>query len=365
MRAAICRAPGSLDGLRVEEVADPTPAADGVVIDVHACGVNFPDVLVMEGKYQFKPDPPFSPGGEVAGVVSAVGDTVDGIAAGDRVMASALWGGFAERIAVSATAVHAVPHGMDMVTASVLTGAYGTSLHALRDRAALRAGETLLVLGAAGGVGLAAVELGKAMGAYVIAAASSPDKLALCTERGADAVIDYVAEDLRTSLKSLAGTRSVDVVFDPVGGPYSEPALRTVGWGGRFLVVGFAAGDIPRIPLNLPLLKGCQIVGVFWGAAVGRDPSLLGRTVEELGRMWSDGLIRPHVSHVFPLDQAKEALEMLAARAVRGKLAIVTDAGEDRLRQGAARHRATDPVSAGGTPGSASARAARPKPKSC
>lgn len=332
MKAALCTAYGPIANLVINDVADPSPGDAEVVIDVHACGVNFPDVLIVQGKYQFKPEPPFSPGGEVAGVVSAVGEGVDGIRPGDRVMASALWGGFAERLAVPAAAVNSIPEGMDMVTASVLAGAYGTSYHALKHRADLRPGESLLVLGAAGGVGLAAVEIGKAMGAHVIAAASSAEKLAVCTERGADEVIDYGKDDLRAAIKALAGSRGVDVVYDPVGGEYSEAALRGLAWGGRFLVVGFAAGDIPRVPLNLPLLKGCQIVGVFWGAAIERNPTLLGGAIEELGRWWTDGRIRPLVSGVYPLDRAGDALAVLAERRATGKLAIVTASCQEPLR---------------------------------
>jgi NADPH2:quinone reductase len=239
-------------------------------------------------------------------------------------MATALWGGFAEKLVTPAQAVHPIPEGMDMVTASVITGAYGTSYHALRDRAHIQPGETLLVLGAAGGVGLAAVEIGAAMGARVIAAASSAERLELCREHGAAEVIDYSSEDMRARLKDITGGAGVDVVYDPVGGPYSEPALRSTGWNGRFLVVGFAAGDIPRIPLNLPLLKGCQIVGVFWGAAVQRDPALLGTVIADLGRMWREGQIRPHVSQTFTLPEAAGALEALAERRVQGKAVIVT-----------------------------------------
>jgi len=323
MKAVLCKEFGEPDSLTVEEVPDPVPAAGQVVIDVHACGVNFPDVLIVQGKYQFKPDLPFTPGGEVAGTVSAVGEGVVGFRIGDRVMAFAGWGGFAEKLAVPAASAQPIPDGMDMVTASILTGAYGTSFHALRDRASLMAGETLLVLGAAGGVGLAAVEIGAAMGARVIAAASSSERLELCRAHGATDLIDYKQEDLRGRLRELA-RGGVDVVFDPVGGPFSEPALRAVGWNGRFLVIGFAAGDIPRIPLNLPLLKACQIVGVFWGAAVGRDPSLLASVVQDLGALWKEGKIRPHVAATYQLDDAGRALEALANRQVQGKMALTT-----------------------------------------
>jgi NADPH2:quinone reductase len=324
MRAVLCREFGDIDQLVVAELPDPVAGAGEVVVDVHACGVNFPDVLIVQGRYQFKPDLPFSPGGEVAGTVAAVGEGVEGFSVGQRVMASALWGGFSEKVVLPAATVRSIPEGMDMVTASVLAGAYGTSLHALRDRAHLEPGETLLVLGAAGGVGLAAVEIGAAMGARVIAAASSPERLALCREHGASELIDYSSEDMRARLRDITGGNGVDVVYDPVGGPYSEPALRSTGWDGRFLVVGFAAGDIPRVPLNLPLLKGCQIVGVFFGAAIQRDPSLLGTIMADLGAWWREGKIRPHVSQTFTLPEAAAALTALAERRVQGKAAIVT-----------------------------------------
>lgn len=320
----ICSAFGPPETLHVEEVDDPTPTAGQVVIDVASCGVNFPDALMIQDRYQMKPPLPFSPGGEVAGVVSALGDGVDTLAVGDRVMALTGWGGFAEKVAAYAAGVQAVPEGMDLITASVLLFAYGTTIHALRDRGRLAQGETLLVLGAGGGVGLSAVELGHVLGARVIAAASSAEKLELCRAHGADEVIDYTREDLRARIKDLTGGRGVDVVYDPVGGGYSEPVLRSMAWDGRFLVIGFASGEIPRVPLNLPLLKGCQIVGVFWGAFVGRDPQGNRANVEDLGRWWRDGRIRPHVSATYPLERAGEAVAELEQRRVRGKVAVVT-----------------------------------------
>jgi NADPH2:quinone reductase len=325
MRAVLCKEFGEPSSLVVDDVPDPSPAAGQVVIDVHSAGVNFPDVLIVRGTYQFKPELPFTPGGEVAGIVSAVGDGVTGFRVGDRVMAFPGWGGFAERLAVPASSVQPIPKDMDMVTASILIGAYGTSLHGLRDRGDLKAGETLLVLGAAGGVGLAAVEIGAALGARVIAAASSPERLELCRAHGATDLIDYKNDDLRERLREILDKGAgVDVVYDPVGGPYSEPALRSVGWNGRFLVIGFAGGEIPRIPLNLPLLKGCQIVGVFWGAAMSRDPSLLPRVAQELGILWKQGKIRPHLAETFQLDDAGRALEALANRQIQGKVALAT-----------------------------------------
>ena len=325
MKALLCKEFGPPESLVVEEVDDPVPGPGQVVIDVHACGMNFPDLLMIEDKYQFKPDLPFSPGGEVAGVISAVGDGVTGVGVGDRVFASTGWGGCAEKVVTAANGVQPVPDGMDLVQASGFLYAYGTSQHALLDRARLRQGETLLVLGAAGGVGLAAVEIGHLLGARVIAAASTDDKLALCREHGADETINYSTEDLRARIKELTDGRGVDVVYDPVGGDLSEAALRSTAWDGRFLVVGFAAGDIPRIPLNLPLLKGCQVVGVFWGSFVAREPERHKANVEQLRQWWADGRISPHVSATYPLDQASQALLDIAERRVKGKVVVVPD----------------------------------------
>jgi NADPH:quinone reductase len=292
------------------------------VVDVAGCGVNFPDVLIIQDKYQFKPDLPFSPGGELAGTVSAVGEGVDGLAVGDRVLAMLGWGGMAERVAVPAAAAVKVPDGVDLVQAAGFLMAHGTSHHALVDRAQLREGETLLVLGAAGGVGLAAVEIGALLGARVIAAASTEDKLELCRSRGAAETINYSTEDLRGRLKELTGGRGVDVCYDPVGGELSEPALRSMAWEGRFLVVGFAAGDIPRIPLNLPLLKGCSVVGVFWGAFTGKEPERHQRNVAELLGWLAEGELEPHVSATYPLEQAAQAISDLAERRATGKVVV-------------------------------------------
>jgi len=323
MRAVLCKEFGPPESLVLEEVDDPVPSAGQVVLDVEACAVNFPDVLIIQDQYQFKPPLPFSPGAEVAGTVSALGDGVDGLAIGDRVFASTGWGGLAEKIAVGAGTCLAVPEGMDAVHASAFLYAYGTSHYALKDRADLKPGETLVVLGAAGGVGLAAVELGAVMGATVIAAASTEEKLALCREHGATGTINYTDEDLKVRIRELTGGKGADVIYDAVGGPYSEPALRSTAWEGRFLVIGFAAGDIPRIPLNLALLKGCQIVGVFWGAFVGREPERNRRNVEELMGMWRDGKLSPHVSETFPLERAGEAIRALADRKALGKVVVV------------------------------------------
>jgi NADPH:quinone reductase len=322
MRALLCKAFGPPESLVLEEVDDPQPADGQVVVDVHACAINFPDVLIIQNLYQFKPPLPFSPGGEVAGVVSAIGRGVTGLAVGDRVFASTGAGGLAEKVAVGAAAVIPVPKGIDLVHASAFLYAYGTSHHALKDRALLRPSETLLVLGAAGGVGLAAVELGALMGATVIAAASSEDKLALCRAHGAAMTVNYAGEDLKARVRELTGGAGADVVYDAVGGSYSEPALRSTAWEGRFLVVGFAAGDIPKIPLNLPLLKGCSVVGVFWGAFVAREPERHRANVAELVGWWQEGKLRPHVSSTYPLERAGEAIRELADRKAKGKIVV-------------------------------------------
>jgi NADPH2:quinone reductase len=323
MKALVCHAYGPLESLTVEDVPDPKPVAGQVLVGVRACGVNFPDLLIVQGKYQFKPQPPFSPGGEVAGVVEMVGPGVGGIRAGDRVLAMGGFGGFAEKFLADESRVLRMPDGVDFVTASCLPTVYGTTLHALRDRAQLRAGETLLVLGAAGGVGLAAVQIGKRMGARVIAAASSAEKLETCKREGADLLVDYTREDLKERVKALTDGVGADVVYDPVGGAYTEAALRATGYGGRLLVVGFAAGDIPRIPANLVLLKGCAMVGVFWGMAMMRDPARLRAQLEEILEWVKDGTLRPHVHQTYPLARALDALRDVEQRRVQGKAVVV------------------------------------------
>lgn len=310
-------------GLRVDTVEPPEVGPSELLIEVKAAGVNFPDVLLTRGKYQFKPPPPFSPGGEVAGVVAGVGPGVEGFAPGDRVAATMIHGGFAERVTAPAAAAVRLPEGVSYEAGASSLITYGTTYHALVDRAALRPGETLLVLGAAGGVGVAAIELGKALGARVIAAASSDDKLAFCKERGADEVICYSREDLKERVKALTGGNGADVVYDPVGGDFSEAALRATAWEGRLLVVGFASGPIPKIPLNLVLLKGCQILGVFWGAFAAREPEKNRKNIEQCLAWIASGKLRPHLDAVLPFDRAAEALERLEQRAVRGKIALV------------------------------------------
>jgi len=324
MRAVLCKQFGPPSSLVVEDVPSPVAGPGRLVVSVKACGVNFPDTLIIQGQYQFKPELPFSPGGEVAGIVKAVGEGVTSFKPGDRVIAATTWGGYAEEVVAEAARTLPMPDGMDFATAAAFTLTYGTSHHALKDRAVLQPGETLLVLGAAGGVGLAAVELGKAMGARVIAAASSPAKLAVCREHGADELIDYAAEDLRERIKALTGGRGVDVVYDPVGGDYSEPALRGMAWRGRFLVVGFAAGRIPSLPLNLPLLKGCAVLGVFWGAFTRNEPERNAANLRELMQWVGDGRLRPHVSARYPLERAADALDDLVQRRVHGKVVLTT-----------------------------------------
>lgn len=325
MKAVLCKTYGPPESLVIEEVESPKAAKGQVVISVKACSVNFPDTLIIQGKYQFKPPLPFSPGGEVAGVIKEVGEGVTHVKVGARVIAFTGWGGFAQEIAVDAARLLPIPEGMDFVSASAFVMTYGTSIHALADRAQLQEGETLLVLGAAGGVGLASVELGKVMGARVIAAASSDEKLAVCKACGADEVINYSTEDMRERIKALTKGRGVDVIFDPVGSSYAEPALRSMAWKGRYLVIGFAGGDIPRIPLNLTLLKGCSIVGVFWGAFAEREPKHNQEHLQTLLRWFGEGKIKPRISATYPLTQAAQALNDMLQRNVRGKVVLLVD----------------------------------------
>src|SRR5687768_6996133 len=322
MKAILCKQFGPPDSLVFEEVASPGAGPGEVVVSVKAASVNFPDVLIIQNKYQFKPPLPFSPGSELAGVVKAVGGGVKGYKPGDKVIAFTTFGAFAEEVKTEAARLLPLPEGMDFASGAAFLLTYATSDHALRDRAALKAGETLLVLGAAGGVGLAAVEIGRALGARVIACASSDDKLAVCREHGADATINYAGEDLRERIKVLTDGRGVDVVYDAVGGPYTEPAFRSIAWRGRLLVVGFAAGEIPKLPLNLPLLKGASIVGVFWGDFARREPRQFGESVRQLGAWYREGKLRPHVSQTLPLARAADALKLMAARQVKGKLVL-------------------------------------------
>lgn len=322
MRAVICKAFGPPENLVVEDVPVPVAGPGQLLVEVKASAVTFPDTLMLEDKYQFKAPPPYTPGGEVAGVVSVVGDGVSGFAVGDRVVGGlGTTGGYAEFSLVAAAGARKLPDGVGFAESTGLNYAYGTTLYGLKYRGNLKAGETLLILGAGGSVGLTAVELGKLMGARVIACASSEEKLQLCRERGADETINYATEDLKERAKELTGGAGVDVVYDCVGGAYAEAALRATGWEGRFLVVGFTAG-IPSVPLNLTLLKSCQIVGVFYGAMTARDPALRDAIVAELIELTATGKLRPHVSGRYPLERAGEALRSLMDRKALGKVVI-------------------------------------------
>ena len=323
MRALLCEAHGPPENLVLRDVPTPSPGPKQVVVDVRACSVNFPDTLIIRDLYQFKPDLPFSPGSDIAGVVSAVGEDVQHIGIGDEVFGMVNWGGFAEQVVAPASQVFPKPPNMDFETASAFMMVYATSYHALKDRADLQQGESLLVLGAAGGVGLTAVELGAKMGAHVIAAASTQQKRELCLAYGASDVIDYSdPATLKDAVKSLTNGSGVDVVYDPVGGPYSEPALRATAWKGRFLVVGFAAGDIPKIPLNLALLKGCQICGVFWGRFAAEEAAKNMANSMQLVQWLREGELKPHIDRVYSLEQAPAALRDMMERRVLGKVVV-------------------------------------------
>lgn len=322
MKAIVCEQWGGPESLKLMEVVLPEPGPRQVRIRVAAAGVNFPDVLIIQKKYQMQPTLPFSPGAEIAGEITAVGEEVRGLRPGMAVAALCGIGGFAEECVVDAALCMPLPPGVPMPLAASLVLAYGTSWHALRDRAALKAGETLLVLGAAGGVGLAAVEIGKAVGARVIAAASSAEKLAVCREHGADECINYTEEDLREALKRIA-PKGVDVVFDPVGGSLTEAAFRSVAWRGRHLVIGFADGNVPALPLNLPLLKGASLVGVFWGEFAKREPKANAAGIQEVLGWISEGKLKPHISRQYSLAEAPQALIDMAARKVIGKVVVV------------------------------------------
>ncbi len=326
MRAVRAHDLSGPSGLRVDEVPDPTVGAGQVLIDVHAAGVNFPDVLLSRGLYQFKPTLPFSPGGECAGVVREVGAGVTSVAPGDRVAATTIHGAFVEKVCLPEAAVIKLPDGVSFETGAATLLTYATTYHALVDRAALVAGETLLVLGAAGGVGVAACELGALLGARVIAAASTDEKLAFCREHGASDVINYGREDLKDRLKVLTSGNGANVIYDPVGGALAEAALRGTAWQGRYLVVGFATGEIPKIPLNLVLLKGCQIVGVFWGSFAMRDPAKNRAHCLQLFQWVAEGKLKPAVDAVLPFDRAGEALDRLERRQVKGKIVLVPTA---------------------------------------
>jgi NADPH2:quinone reductase len=324
MKAVLAKEFAPLDRLVIEEVGAKRAGPGEVVITVKACGVNFMDGLIVQGKYQSKPALPFSPGAEVAGLVREIGSGVSGLTPGMRVLAFTGHGGYAEEVVAEAWRVIPLPEPMDFVTAAAFPITYATSHHALKDRAHLKPGETLLVLGAAGGVGLTAVEIGTIMGARVIACASSEDKLALCKEYGADALINYSTSDLRERVRELTGGKGVNVVYDPVGGAYAEPAVRSLAFDGRYLVVGFASGEIPKIALNLLLLKIASLVGVFWGGFAQAQPRQNAANLAELLSWYAQGRLRPHVSQTFPLTSFREALDAVMNRKAKGKVVLVT-----------------------------------------
>ncbi|PWB32731.1 NADPH:quinone oxidoreductase [Pseudomonas sp. SDI] len=322
MKAVLCKAHGPGSDLVLEDVASPAPKNNEILLEVHAAGVNFPDTLIIEGKYQFQPPMPFSPGGEAAGVVRGVGEKAGPFKVGDRVMALTGWGSFAEQVAVPGYNVLPVPDAMDFQTAAAFGMTYGTSMHALTQRGQLKPGETLLVLGASGGVGLAAVEIGKALGAKVIAAASSAEKLAVARAAGADELIDYSQASLKDEIKRLTGGQGADVIFDPVGGDLFDQAVRGLAWNGRLLVIGFASGRIPELPANLVLLKGAAVLGVFWGAFAQRQPADNVANFKQLFAWYAQGKLKPLVSQVYPLAKAGEAIEQLRQRKALGKLVV-------------------------------------------
>jgi NADPH:quinone reductase len=322
MKALVCKEFAPLDRLSVEEVPAPAAGPGQVLVRVAAASVNYPDGLMVQGKYQFRPPLPFIPGGELAGTIVALGEGVTQFRVGARVVAFTGRGAFAEQIAVASNALLPLESDLDPKIAAAIPLTYGTTYHALLDRAQLKPGETLLVLGAGGGIGIAGVELGKIMGATVIAAASSREKLEAARARGADHLIDYSSEDLRARLKEITGDKGVDVVCDPVGGAYSEAALRSTGWEGRYLVIGFAAGDIPRIPLNLPLLKGNSIVGVFWGDFMKREPRRGAAELMQLLTWAREQRVRPLITGTYSLENAREALSAVLERRAIGKLLV-------------------------------------------
>jgi NADPH:quinone reductase-like Zn-dependent oxidoreductase len=329
MKALLSQAPGGPETLSVADLADPAPGKGQVLVAVKACAINYPDVLIIEDKYQFKPPRPFAPGGEIAGVVEALGDGVTRFAVGDRVLGVIGHGGLAEKVAVDAARLYPLPEGRSFAEGAALLLTYATTIHALLDRGRIEAGQTLLILGAAGGVGLAAIELGKAFGARVVAAVSSEEKAEAARSAGADETLVYPrapfdkeqSKALSEAFKAAVGPKGADVIYDPVGGDYAEPALRAIGWEGRYLVVGFPAG-IPKLPLNLTLLKSCDVCGVFWGAFAARDPQANQAHAEHLFRLWSEGKIAPRVTETFALEDGGRAIARMAARQAIGKLVV-------------------------------------------
>ena len=329
MKALLSQAPGGPETLSVAELPDPVVGKGQVIVAVKACAINYPDVLIIEDRYQFKPPRPFAPGGEIAGVVEALGEGVTQLAVGDRVLGVIGHGGLAEKVAVDAARLYPLPEGRSFAEGAALLLTYATTIHALLDRGRLKAGQTLLILGAAGGVGLAAIELGKAFGARVVAAVSSDEKAEAARSAGADETLVYPrapfdkeqSKALSEAFKAAVGPKGADVIYDPVGGDYAEPALRAIGWEGRYLVVGFPAG-IPKLPLNLTLLKSCDVCGVFWGAFAARDPQANQAHVEHLFRLWGEGKIAPRVTETFALEDGGKAIAKMAARRAIGKLVV-------------------------------------------
>ena len=322
MKALLCTRYGTPDDLELADIPDPQPRPGEAVVRIAAAALNFFDTLIIAGKYQYKPDMPFSPAAEFAGTVESIGEGVVSFKAGDRVLGYSGYGAARQRIALAAERLVKLPPALDFDRAAGICVTYGTTLYALKDRAQLKSGETLAVLGASGGVGLAAVELGKLMGARVIACASSPEKLDFAKKHGADVGIDYAKEDLKDALRAATGGKGADVIYDPVGGPYAEAALRSIAWEGRFLVIGFAAGDIPKLPLNLVLLKSADVRGVFWGAWIARDPAGHRANTEQLLSWVADGKLSSHVHAVYPLTEATAALKAIASRKVMGKVIL-------------------------------------------
>jgi len=322
MRAALCRAFGGIEDLAIEELPDPVPAAGEVLVGIHYAALNFFDLLIIAGKYQVKPQLPFSPAGEFSGRVLAIGANVTGFAPGDRVCGYSGYGAARDKICVQAEVLSHLPSSISDETAAGLSITYGTTLHALKQRAHLQNGESLAILGASGGVGLAAIELGRLMGATIIACASSQEKLDFAKKAGADVLIDYSRENWREGLKSATQGRGVDVIYDAVGGAYTEPALRSIAWKGRLLVVGFAAGDIPKIPLNLALLKGCSLVGVFWGEFIKREPHVQRENMQQLLNWAAEGKLSTHVHAIYPLAEIGQAMNELASRKAQGKVLL-------------------------------------------
>ncbi len=332
MKAILCKEFGLPETLVLEETQISLPSEKEVLIEIYACGVNFPDALIIQNKYQFKPNLPFSPGGEVAGIVKSVGEKVSNFKVGDKVLALSIWGGFAEEVLVDSSRVFPMPPSMSFITAASSLYTFGTSYHALKDRGQLKKGEIILILGAAGGVGIAAVELAKLMGATVIAAASSDEKLALCKSKGADYCINYSTQDLKSVIKEITQGKGVDLVYDPIGGAFAEPALRSIAWNGRYLVVGFASGEIPQLPFNLALLKGCSVVGVFWGSFAEKEPANSLKNFGDLLYWMSKRKIAQPIHKIYSLKESPTAISDLMDRKVLGK-AVIQVREEPNLQQ--------------------------------